>query len=64
VFVASVDEESLMKEAICPKNYNGCAKGMEAAGVAKIVRRLFENEEDKCFVAHLVTDDDSSVCKI
>jgi hypothetical protein len=34
---------------------------MEAAGAAKIVRRLFANLGDMCYVAHLVTDDDSSV---
>jgi hypothetical protein len=49
---------------ICPKNYEGSAKGMEATGAARIVARLFENEEVKCFVAMLVTDDDSSVRKI
>jgi hypothetical protein len=37
---------------------------MEAAGAAKIVRRIFANEGDKCYVTHLVTDDDSSVRKI
>ena len=45
---------------ICPKNYEGSAKGMEATGAARIVSRLFRNEEVKCFVAMLVTDDDSS----
>jgi hypothetical protein len=49
---------------ICPKNYTGSAKGMEAAGAAKIVVRLWSNEKDKCYVAYLVTDDDSSVRKI
>jgi hypothetical protein len=49
---------------ICPKNYTGSAKGMEAAGAARIVCRLFANENDKCYIAHLVTDDDSSVRKI
>ena len=49
---------------ICPKNYEGSAKGMEATGAARIVSRLFRNEEVKCFVAMLVTDDDSSVRKI
>jgi hypothetical protein len=49
---------------ICPKNYVGSAKGMEATGAARIVSRLFSKVDDKCYVAHLVTDDDSSVCKI
>jgi hypothetical protein len=49
---------------VCPKNYAGSAKGMEAAGAAKIVNRLFLNEEDPCYVLHLVTDNDSSVRKI
>jgi hypothetical protein len=29
---------------VCPKNYNGSSKGMEA----RIVRKLFENVEHKC----------------
>jgi hypothetical protein len=37
---------------------------MEAAGAAKIVCRLFAKEEDKCYISHLITDDDSSVRKI
>jgi len=49
---------------VCPKNYDGSAKGMEASGAAKIACRLFLNEKDKCYIAHLVTDDDSSVRKI
>jgi hypothetical protein len=49
---------------VCSRNYEGSSKGMEAAGAAKIVKRLFENEENKCYVANLVTDDDSSVRKI
>jgi hypothetical protein len=49
---------------ICPRNYEGSSKGMEASGAAKIVNRLFQNEEHKCYVASLVTDDDSSVRKI
>ena len=49
---------------VCPKNYTGSAKGMEAAGAAKIVCRLFLNEKENCYIAHLVTDDDSSVRKI
>jgi hypothetical protein len=50
--------------AVCPMNYDGSSKGMEAAGAAKIVCRMFANEEDKCCISHLVTDDDSSVRKI
>jgi hypothetical protein len=49
---------------VCPRNYEGSAKGMEATGAAIIVKRLFENEDNKCYVARLVTDDDSSVRKI
>jgi hypothetical protein len=52
------------KAAVCPKNYDGSLKGMEAAGAAKIVCWLFANEEEKCYISHLVTDDDSSVRKI
>jgi hypothetical protein len=36
---------------VCPKNHAGSAKGMEAAGAAKIVNRLFLNEEDPCYVS-------------
>jgi hypothetical protein len=49
---------------VCPKNYEGSSKGMEATGAVRIVRRLFENLKHNCYVAHLVTDDDSSVRKI
>jgi hypothetical protein len=49
---------------VCPKNYTGSAKGMEATDAAKNVSRLFANGEDKCYVANLVTDDDSSVRNI
>jgi hypothetical protein len=49
---------------VCPKNYAGSSKGMEATGAARIVSRLFQNVDDKCYVANLVTDDDSSVQKI
>jgi hypothetical protein len=45
-------------------NYDGSSKGMEAAGAAKIVCRLFANEEDECYISHLITNDDSSVRKI
>jgi hypothetical protein len=55
----------------CPKNYEGSAKGMEACGAARIVDgaarivdRLFQQEEDKCYVACMVTDDDISVRKV
>jgi hypothetical protein len=50
--------------AVCPKNCPGSSKGMEAAGAARIATRLFLNDKDKCYIAHLVTDDDSSVRKI
>jgi hypothetical protein len=50
--------------AVCPRNYDGSLKGMEAAGKAKIVCQLFVNDEDKCYISHLVTDDDLSVRKI
>jgi hypothetical protein len=49
---------------VCPKNYTGSSKGMEASRAAKIVSKLFANVDDKCYVANLVTDDDSSVCKV
>jgi hypothetical protein len=49
---------------VCPKNYEGSAKGMEAAGAAKIVKRLFANETERGYVARLVTDDDSLVRNI
>jgi hypothetical protein len=32
---------------VCPKNYTGLSKGMEASGAATIVRRLFANSDDK-----------------
>jgi hypothetical protein len=52
-------------ESVCPKHYAGSSKGMEATGAAvEIVRRLFSNPEHKCFIANLVTDDDSLVRKI
>jgi hypothetical protein len=55
-------------DAVCPKNYAGSAKGMEAGmestGAAKTVSILFANIEDKCYVANLMMDDDSSVRKI
>jgi hypothetical protein len=51
-------------DVLCPKNYEGSSKGMEAMGAVRIVRRLFENLKHNCYVAHLVTDDDSSVRKI
>jgi hypothetical protein len=49
---------------VYPPDYEGSSKGMEATGAATLVRRLFENLENKCYVANLVTDDDSSVRKI
>jgi hypothetical protein len=49
---------------VCPKNCTGSSKGMEAAGAARIANRLFLNDKDKCHIAHLVTDDDSSVRKM
>ena len=51
-------------EAICLKNCDGAAKGMEASGAAKIACKLFLKENDQCYIAHLVTEDDSSVRKI
>jgi hypothetical protein len=45
------------------ENYEGSAKGMEAAGAVKTVKRLFANEKERCYIARLVTDDDSSVRK-
>ena len=49
---------------VCAKNYEGSSKGMEASGAVKIVTRLFEDPNNKCYVCKLVTDDDSSVRKI
>ena len=37
---------------------------MEASGAAKIACRLFLNPNENCYIANLVTDDDSSVRKI
>jgi hypothetical protein len=48
---------------VCPKNHAGSAKGTEAAVPARIVCRLFLNKNDKCHIAHLVTNNDSSVRK-
>jgi hypothetical protein len=36
---------------VCSKNYEGSAKGMEAVGAARTVKRLFSNEDVNCFVA-------------
>ena len=44
---------------ICPKNDDDSAKGMEASGAAKIACKLFLNKNNKCYIAHLVTDDDT-----
>ena len=52
------------QDNLCPKNYDGSAKGMEACGAARIAERLFANEECKCYIAFLVTDDDASVRKV
>ena len=60
----SCTKGTLRDANMCPKNYVGSAKGMEAAGAAKIECRLFINEKDKCYITHLVTDNDSSVRKI
>jgi hypothetical protein len=49
--------------SICPKNYDGTAKGMEAVGAVKILIRIFENKNVRCYIDKLVTDDDSSVRK-
>jgi hypothetical protein len=37
---------------------------MEACGAARIVECLFQGDDDKCYIAHLVTHDDASVGKI
>jgi hypothetical protein len=39
---------------LCPKNYGGSSKGVEASGAAKIVKRLFSNEVDPCYVTNLL----------
>ena len=53
------------KADICPKNYDGSSKGMEASEAAKITCRLFLNPKENCYIANLVTtDDDTSVFKI
>jgi hypothetical protein len=45
------------------KNHTGSSKGMEAAGAAKIVNRLFLNPTNKCCVGCFVTNDDPSMRK-
>jgi hypothetical protein len=50
------------EDSLCPKNYDGSSKGMEAEGAARIARRLFENYE--VFIEEYVSDDDSSCRKI
>jgi hypothetical protein len=47
----------------CSKNCTGSSKGMEAAGAAKIVSRLFADPTNECCVDCLATDDDSLVRK-
>ena len=43
---------------VCAHNYEGTAKGMEATGAARLVKRLFE--EGTVYVGEYVSDDDSS----
>ena len=50
------------EDSLCPKNYDGSSKGMEAEGAARIARRLFESH--KVFIKEYVSDDDSSCRKI
>jgi len=44
----------------CPLNFKGSAKLMEARAAVALIMEVFESGED-C-LAHLVTDDDSSMC--
>ncbi len=44
--------------SVCPKNYVGSSKGMEATGSARITKRLFE--AGKVVIGEHVGDDDSS----
>ena len=47
---------------VCPNNYTGSTKGMEAAVAAKVACRLFLNEKDMCYIAHLAQDKRQSYC--
>ena len=50
------------EEALCPKNYNGSSKGMEASGALENVQNLFEN--NKCYCHTIVMNDNSSTKSI
>jgi hypothetical protein len=50
------------EDSLCPKNYYGSFKGMEAEGAARIARRLLETY--KVFIEEYVSDDNSSCRKI
>jgi hypothetical protein len=50
------------QDLLCPKNYDGSSKGMEAEGTARTCRRLFKTEA--VLIEEYVSDDDSSCCKI
>jgi hypothetical protein len=45
----------------CSKNYDNCVKGMEACGASRRIALecLFEEEDDTCYIAHLVTNDNT-----
>jgi hypothetical protein len=50
------------EDSLCPKNYDGSSKGMEAEGAARIAHGLFE--KCKVFMEEYVSDNDSSCRKI
>jgi hypothetical protein len=49
---------------VLSKNYKGSAKGMQACGAERIVKRLSQEADNRCCMAGLVTNDDGSVCTI
>ena len=53
-------QEDNMPKHKCSKNYDGSSKGMEATAALEMVKRVFEHEHVKAFVAEMVIDDDAS----
>ena len=46
---------------ICPKNYDGSSKAMEADSALHLYKALFQNSKKQLFLKAIVTDDDSSM---
>jgi hypothetical protein len=47
---------------LCPKNYEGSLKGMEAVGALRNVRKFWEKQD--VFVGTYVMDDDITTCAV